>query len=357
MLIPYGLGPAGILSFLARILHGVSLSLRTAAVAHASIAQNGSSLSVAPLPAIRDAQWRGGVADGSEQWHTVELIYTDGVSVLLDGRPLFASVPLASRLLPRRSWRVAVSAKCGDRHDAHWVSSIDLERGAAVRFGDAAVRLSADGSHFASDAATFRYYRPPIVSSMTPSCGPRAGGTHVTIRGDGLAAGAGPFLCGWGACGWCDASPPASPSLSNCRCENVTHATWDAAAREMRCLTPELRGDEEVCLAAVTNDGRALRYCSTAARDDPRICRAACATYGLALQYASRRCRNDEDVVYVRLRLKLTLPFATSLLKPLTRRSLRSDLAQQQGAPRCSSTVSHSPTRPEPSVATSRRCS
>ena len=222
---------------------GVSLSLRTAAVAHASIAQNGSSLSVAPLPAIRDAQWRGGVADGSEQWHTVELIYTDGVSVLLDGRPLFASVPLASRLLPRRSWRVAVSAKCGDRHDAHWVSSIDLERGAAVRFGDAAVRLSADGSHFASDAATFRYYRPPIVSSMTPSCGPRAGGTHVTIRGDGLAAGAGPFLCGWGACGWCDASPPASPSLSNCRCENVTHATWDAAAREMRCLTPELRGD------------------------------------------------------------------------------------------------------------------
>ena len=137
----------------------------------------------------------------------------------------------------------------------------------------------------------------------------------------------------------------------------VVASAVENEGRSLQFAAPELRGDEEVCLAAVTNDGRALRYCSTAARDDPRICRAACATYGLALQYASRRCRNDEDVVYVRLRLKLTLPFATSLLKPLTRRSRRSDLAQQQGAPRCSSTVSHSPTRPEPSVATSRRCS
>eukprot|EP00966_Prymnesium_polylepis_P050157 1161174-Prymnesium_polylepis.1 len=53
--------------------------------------------------------------------------------------------------------------------------------------------LSLNAHDFGDTGLTFRYYSPPVVTTITPSGGHRTGGTIVTILGSGfdlLASGA-----------------------------------------------------------------------------------------------------------------------------------------------------------------------
>jgi hypothetical protein len=64
-----------------------------------------------------------------------------------------------------------------------------------------------------------------------------------------------------------------------------------------------LRGDREVVMAAVKENGFALEFASEALRNDKKVVIAAvgykgtCLRHGRALKYASEELRNDIDVV------------------------------------------------------------
>ena len=63
--------------------------------------------------------------------------------------------------------------------------------------------------------------------------------------------------------------------------------------RALRYASEPLKGDHEIVLAAVTQKGWALRYASEPLKDDREIVLAAVTQEGSALYYASERLKND----------------------------------------------------------------
>ena len=52
---------------------------------------------------------------------------------------------------------------------------------------------------------------------------------------------------------------------------------------ELRNLSEEMKGDRELCMAAVAQDGRALEWASEEMKGDRELCMAAVVQIGLAL--------------------------------------------------------------------------
>ena len=224
---------------------GLRLLLRTAGAEQAALMWQGATLRTTPLPgaALRDA------------WRRVAVQYSAaGASATLDDVPLFEDVPLPG-FRPQPSWRVAIGARCGSLHDAHWIDELSVTRGAAAGAGTTLVQLSVNGRDFtswpaAAEGVRFVYYQPPLVSSISPACGPVAGGTLVRLDGQGLlgpdrtgasacndsaafggACNSG-YKCGWGGVCACERH-------TDCACENVTAASWDAEGHSLRCYSPD----------------------------------------------------------------------------------------------------------------------
>ena len=65
----------------------------------------------------------------------------------------------------------------------------------------------------------------------------------------------------------------------------------------LRDASVEMRNDKEVVLAAVNQDGWALQYASFALRNDREVVLAAVNQNGRALYYASGEMKNDKEVV------------------------------------------------------------
>ena len=57
-----------------------------------------------------------------------------------------------------------------------------------------------------------------------------------------------------------------------------------------------MKGDRELCMAAVTQDREALRYVSEDMKGDRELCMAAVAQDGKALQWASEEMRGHRGV-------------------------------------------------------------
>jgi len=64
----------------------------------------------------------------------------------------------------------------------------------------------------------------------------------------------------------------------------------------------QFQNDDEIVLAAVTNEGTALRQADPRLQNDPRIVRAAVTSKPTALEYASPELQNDPSIVLVAVR-------------------------------------------------------
>jgi uncharacterized membrane protein YqjE len=62
-------------------------------------------------------------------------------------------------------------------------------------------------------------------------------------------------------------------------------------------LSPELKGDKEVALAAVTNEGMTLKFASPELKSDKEVVLASVKQNGSALEFASLELKSDKEVV------------------------------------------------------------
>jgi hypothetical protein len=82
------------------------------------------------------------------------------------------------------------------------------------------------------------------------------------------------------------------------------------------CLKKRYRDDKDVVLAAVTKNGKALKFASVRLQNDKDVVLAAVTQNGKALEFASVRLQNDKDVVLVALEEHVNaLKFASKELR------------------------------------------
>jgi len=78
---------------------------------------------------------------------------------------------------------------------------------------------------------------------------------------------------------------------------SVGSSSFDTSAVASARCSQELRADREVVLAAVKQDGEALRYASEELRADREVVMPVVQRTGEALQYASQKLKADREVV------------------------------------------------------------
>ena len=76
----------------------------------------------------------------------------------------------------------------------------------------------------------------------------------------------------------------------------------------VRCADASLRSDKDVILAAVNQDGRALRFASEELQSDREVVLAAVNQHGYALKFASEEFRSDREVVLAAVNHDYLLP-------------------------------------------------
>lgn len=70
--------------------------------------------------------------------------------------------------------------------ERHWLEELTISSGLLIAGSTAPVTLSFNGQQYAPEPLPFDYYAMPSVSSVTPTTGPLAGGTLVTVSGSKL---------------------------------------------------------------------------------------------------------------------------------------------------------------------------
>jgi hypothetical protein len=77
-------------------------------------------------------------------------------------------------------------------------------------------------------------------------------------------------------------------------------------------LSPELKGNKEVALAAVTNEGMTLKFASPELKSDKEVVLASVKQNGSALEFASLELKSDKEVVLAAVTNKgMALEFAS----------------------------------------------
>merc|ERR1712228_628370 len=76
----------------------------------------------------------------------------------------------------------------------------------------------------------------------------------------------------------------------------------------------EMKGDRELCTAAVAQNWRALKYVSEEMKGDRELCIAAVTQNGLALEHASPEMKDDIEVVRAAFQ-QMRLDIADKLMK------------------------------------------
>ena len=69
----------------------------------------------------------------------------------------------------------------------------------------------------------------------------------------------------------------------------------------MEWASEEMKGDRELCMAAVAQDGMALEWASEEMKGDRELCTAAVAQNWRAFEFASNELKNDESMVMAAL--------------------------------------------------------
>ena len=128
---------------------------------------------------------------------------------------------------PRVGWRLGLggrcSVACGSPENAQWVDNLVIRSDVLLQTARVPLSLALNGQQFVSHA-TFTYQANLRISSVQPSQGPAAGGTHLTLRGGNFDGGARhEYRCRFGsdALGW-----------------RVVLGTFDEQGGTLRCATP-----------------------------------------------------------------------------------------------------------------------
>ena len=128
---------------------------------------------------------------------------------------------------PRVGWRLGLggrcSVACGSPENAQWVDNLVIRSDVLLQTARVPLSLALNGQQFVSHA-TFAYQANLRISSVQPSQGPAAGGTHLTLRGGNFDGGARhEYRCRFGsdALGW-----------------RVVLGTFDERGGTLRCATP-----------------------------------------------------------------------------------------------------------------------
>ena len=113
-----------------------------------------------------------------------------------------------------------------------------MRSGARLRYSDEQLRVSLNGQQFlAWTNLTFRYYAAPRPVQITPNSVPRAGGTPLTIRGEGLAE-ASAFECEFADGGTADERLRTGAELLATSTINNNSTDGAGGAGTLRCPTP-----------------------------------------------------------------------------------------------------------------------
>ena len=118
------------------------------------------------------------------------------------------------------------------------LANVTMRSGARLRYSDEQLRVSLNGQQFlAWTNLTFRYYAAPRPVQITPNSVPRAGGTPLTIRGEGLAE-ASAFECEFADGGTADERLRTGAELLATSTINNNSTDGAGGAGTLRCPTP-----------------------------------------------------------------------------------------------------------------------
>ena len=96
-------------------------------------------------------------------------------------------------------------------------------------------------------------------------------------------------------------------------------------------VSEEMKGDRELCTAAVAQDWQALEFASEEMKGDRELCTAAVAKNAYALRYASEAIKINEEIVVTAVRTHLTkYPEDKGNLQELERYGLRYAAAEMK---------------------------
>lgn len=149
-----------------------------------------------PLRNVRLGTWLR-----TSSWVRVVIRHdADGLHVSHDGRQWIKDYQVRG-WAPDKTWRLGFGARGASttfgrgpaevykRPERHWIDDLRVSSGLLIAEATTPVTLSFNGQQYAPVPVEFRYYAMPSVSSVTPSTGPLAGGTLVTVSGSKLDAG------------------------------------------------------------------------------------------------------------------------------------------------------------------------
>ena len=194
-----------------------------------------------------------------------------GLTLLFNGTARLRGLPVAA-WAPRPSWRFGFGARSGGGASRQAVRHLSLRTGALT--GEeprvaAPLTLTFNAQQYASTAPAFEYYGAPTVSSITPTSGPRDGGTQLLVAGRHLVGGSA-YRCAI-APGWLP--QPASPQPDDAQVFEpqqaaslampLVHCTTPPADAATEMVTPQLSLNR---LDYTNNTGVRFRY-----YDPPRL--------------------------------------------------------------------------------------
>lgn len=128
-----------------------------------------------------------------------------GLSVWYDGVEHVSNLSIPN-WAPAHNWSWSLSAATYDATDLHWVDNLQITSANLSLADSYPVALTLNRrEYYPTNGATYAYAPPPVLSSVLPASGPRAGGTLVTLYGTNLANGT-HYKCRWGG-------PEPAPAL------------------------------------------------------------------------------------------------------------------------------------------------
>ena len=89
---------------------------------------------------------------------------------------------------PTTEWQFIVGAGAGPHGDTHRIDSLRIRSGELIYETSVPLAVSVNGLEFTQVPGGYKYFTPPVASSVSPASGPAYGGTVITITGFGFGA-------------------------------------------------------------------------------------------------------------------------------------------------------------------------
>ena len=92
---------------------------------------------------------------------------------------------------PQTDWKFGFGARTSAATDEHIIGGVLIEADAWVEDQGAPVEVTLNGQQFSTTGVEYLFYAPARVSTFSPTSGPVAGATNVTVYGSHFDAGLG----------------------------------------------------------------------------------------------------------------------------------------------------------------------